>query len=141
MTLSPYNSNPSSDSDESNPYQTPPTPTTAATSMKWPVTLVIAICIWPLLTFKIFFSGIMLRTWALEFGMPLSGFSQVLIHPMMPLFILTATISILISSFSLKKPSQRRKLGHIACVLGLIVLASAIVGLIAPMVQLAVNLR
>jgi hypothetical protein len=72
--------------------------------------------------------------------MPLSGFSQVLIHPMMPLFILTATVSILISSFSLKKPSQRRKLGHIACVLGLIVLASAIVGLIAPMVQLAVNL-
>lgn len=59
---------------------------------------------------------------------------------MMPLFILTATVSILISSFSLKKPSQRRKLGHIACVLGLIVLASAIVGLIAPMVQLAVNL-
>ena len=59
---------------------------------------------------------------------------------MMPLFILTATVSILISSFSLKNPSQRRKLGHIACVLGLIVLASAIVGLIAPMLQLAVNL-
>ncbi len=82
----------------------------------------------------------MLETWAVEFGVPLSALSLVLIHPMMPLFILTATLSILFSAFSLKKPSQRRKLGHISCVLGLLVLASAILGLIVPMVQLALNL-
>ncbi|MAI35219.1 MAG: hypothetical protein CBE00_11950 [Planctomycetaceae bacterium TMED240] len=82
----------------------------------------------------------MLKTWAEEFGMPLSLLSLVLIHPMMLLFVLTATLSILLSAFSLKKPSQRRKLGHIACVLGLVVLATAILGLLVPMVQLAVNL-
>jgi hypothetical protein len=82
----------------------------------------------------------MLKTWAEEFDIRLSTLSLVLIHPMMPLFILTATFFILFSAFSLKKPSQRRKLGHIACVLGLLVLATAILGLIVPMVQLALNL-
>lgn len=87
-----------------------------------------------------FFSGMMLKTWALEFEVSLSLLSLVLIHPMMPLFVLTATLSILFSAFTLKKPSQRRKLGQIACVLGLLVLATAILGLIVPMVQLALNL-
>jgi hypothetical protein len=82
----------------------------------------------------------MLKTWSYEFELPLSLLSLVLIHPMMPLIILTATLSILVSAFSLKKPSQRRKLGHIACVLGLLVLATGILGLIVPMVQLALNL-
>ena len=82
----------------------------------------------------------MLKTWTLEFELPLSTLSLVLIHPMMPLFILTATLSILFSAFSLKKPSQRRKLGQISCVLGLLALASAVLGLIVPMVQLALNL-
>lgn len=82
----------------------------------------------------------MLKIWSLEFAMPLSVISQVLIHPMMLVFVLAATLSILVSAFSLKSPSQRRKLGRIACVLGLTVLATAILGLITPMVQLALNL-
>ncbi|MGI9441911.1 MAG: hypothetical protein ACR2N1_05560 [Rubripirellula sp.] len=132
--------NPELDSKENNPYQTPLTEKHGKPSLNWPVPLVIAICIWPLLSFKIFFSGMMLKTWAEEFDIRLSTLSLVLIHPMMPLFILTATFFILFSAFSLKKPSQRRKLGHIACVLGLLVLATAILGLIVPMVQLALNL-
>lgn len=82
----------------------------------------------------------MLKTWAQEFEVSLSSLSLVLVHPMVPLFILTSTPSILLSTFLLKKPSQRRKLGQIACILGLLVLASSILGLIVPMVQLALNL-
>ena len=123
-----------------NPYQTPATEVPTKRSLTWPVPLLIAICIWPLLTFKIYFSGMMLETWGFEFGMVLPTLSLILIHPMMSLFVFTATISILFSAFSLKKPSQRRKLGHIACILGLLVLATAILGLIVPMVEIAFNM-
>jgi len=123
-----------------NPYQTPATEQQAKRSLTWPVSLVIAVCIWPLLTSKIFFSGMLLQTWSPEFDMRLTMLSQVLIHPMMPLFVLTATIFILISAFTVKSAPQRRKLGHIACVLGLLVLATAVLGLIVPMVQLALDL-
>ena len=82
----------------------------------------------------------MLKTWSYEFDMRLTILSTLLIHPMMPVFVLTATISILFSAFSLKKLSLRRKLGHIASVLGLLVLATAVLGLIVPMVQLALEL-
>ena len=95
---------------------------------------------WPLLTFKVFFAGMMLSTWALEFDISLNLSSQILIHPMMLLFVLTATAFILFSALTLKQPSQRRNLGRIACVLGLIILVFALVGLILPMLQLAASL-
>lgn len=82
----------------------------------------------------------MLSTWALEFDISLNLSSQILIHPMMLLFVLTATAFILFSALTLKQPSQRRNLGRIACVLGLIILAFALVGLILPMLQLAASL-
>ena len=82
----------------------------------------------------------MLETWGLEFGMVLPTLSLILIHPMMSLFVFTATLFILFSAFSLKKPAQRRKLGHIACILGLLVLATAVLGLIVPMVEIALNM-
>ncbi|MDC0326291.1 hypothetical protein OAL64_01445, partial [bacterium] len=84
--------------------------------------------------------GMMLKTWAAEIDVPLSVLSQLLIHPMTPLFLLTTTTFILCSAFTLRTPTQRRKLGHIACVLGLLVLATAILGLILPMVQYSRNL-
>ncbi len=108
--------------------------------LNWPVSLVIAIYIWPLLSFKMFFSCMMLEIWAEEFGFSLSLLSIALIQPITSLLILTATLLILLSAFILKKPSQRRKLGHIACVLGMFVLAAGILGIIAPMVQVAVDL-
>jgi len=94
-----------------------------------------------MLTAKVFFLGLLYKTLAAELMLPISSASLLLIHPMTPLVLLTATLSILSGAISLKRPSQRRKLGHIACVLGLFILFAAILGLIIPLIQSYVALK
>ncbi|MDE0864318.1 MAG: hypothetical protein OSA98_11070 [Rubripirellula sp.] len=93
-----------------------------------------------MLTAKVFFLGMLLKTLASELSLPISSASLLLIHAMTPLVLLTATASILSGAISLKRPSQRRKLGNIACVLGLLILGAAILGLVIPLIQYYVNL-
>ena len=100
----------------------------------------IAICIWPMLMAKVFFLGLLFKTLVSELSLPIRRAKLLLIHAMTPLVLMTATASILSGAISLKRPSQRRKLGQIAFVLGLLILGTAILGLIIPLIQCCVHL-
>ena len=96
-----------------NPYTAPVPAGLGSGSQRWPASLMIAICIWPMLTAKLFFLGLLFKTQVSELSLPISSENILLIHAMTPLVLLTATASILSGAINLKRPSQHRKLGQI----------------------------